>query len=831
MGSPRFTSLPRLTLLAAVLLLAASGCASNFAPSNCAQNCLDRCPRIDPTGQSLLVAPAPKATPFPGRMTHCHDTSVAVSPARIIAPVGTEVVVLAGVCGQKGVLKPQEKVEWMLAPGGVGEFIDVGDGLHERLQQLVGRGPKKVDNTFALAKTVSKLITLTRGTPEPGDDVTVQPGQSWITVSSPIEGTSHVTAYAPDVYGWDSRKQTSLIYWVDAQWIFPPPAINPAGTRHAFTTVVTRQSDNAPQVGWQVRYEIVDGPDAGFAPDGARVVEVPTNDLGQAVAEIFQLQPAAGTNNISIQVIRPAEQGSGRLVMGTGTTHKTWTAGAMSVRLSGPPQATVGGTLGYRLEISNPGDLSLRDVVAVDSLPPGLTFLNSNPPAVDQQGRLEWAIGDIPARQTRTIEFNVRADRAGTFNNCANARSADNLAGQDCASTTVFASGAAGPATVPPPSGQLEVRLTGPAQATVGQEVTFDVIVTNRGNAPISNLVLVDRFDAGLQHQASTSPIERDLGTLAPGASQRVSVTFRVTQPGQLCNAVEVVSAGGLRAGDRACVTATSTGAPPTAGTPSPIAGQQPAISIRKIGPTVKNEGEDAEFSITITNTGPVRLTRIKVSDNYDRALDPVSLTDGYSFVGDDIVWEIDELPVGKSVGLEINCRCVASAPRACNRVTVTTAEGARADSEACLEVRPRTGGTAPRPAPTAGPSTATAGNLTLSIADLRDQIAVGNEVTYELKITNNGRAADQQVVVSVTAPAEMTPISNGSGGPARFTISGQSVRFEPFGEIRPGETLTYQVRMRANRAGTARVRAQLQTRGTTRPIAAEETTTVFAPP
>ena len=563
-------------------------------------------------------------------------------------------------------------------------------------------------------------------------------------------------------------------------------------------------------------------------PRARRVVEVPTNDLGQAVAEIFQLQPSAGTNNINIQVIRPAELGSGRLVMGTGTTHKTWTSGSMSLRMSGPPQATVGGTLGYRLEIGNPGDLSLRDVVVVDSLPPGLTFLNSNPAAVDNQGRLEWSLGDIPARQTRTIDFNVRADRAGTFNNCANARSADNLAGQDCTSTTVFATGAAGPATVPPSTGQLEVRVTGPAQATVGQDVTFDVLVTNRGNAEITNLVLVDRFDAGLQHAASLSPIERDLPTLAPGASQPVRVVLRVTQPGQLCNTAEVVSAGGLRASGRACVTATSTGAPATGG-PAPVTGQQPAISIRKTGPTVKNEGENADFSITITNTGSVRLTQIKVSDNYDRALDPVSLTDGYRFVGDDIVWLIDELPVGKSVALEINCRCVSSVARACNRTSVTTAEGARADDEACLEVRGRSGGGATS-TPATGTSTATTGNLSLTIADLRDQVAVGKELTYEIKVSNNGRVADQRVELSVTAPPEMTPITNGSGGPSRFSIDGQSVRFLPFGEIQPNQTLSYQVRMRANRAGIAHVRAELRSGGSARPITAEETTTIFAP-
>lgn len=799
----------RLWALAAALLTA--GCAQS---KSCLQNCAANVPRIDPTGQAWLVAPAPKPTLLPGRVTHHHDTSVIVSPARLIAPVGSEVVVLAGVCGQKGTLRPGERVEWMMAPGGVGHFVDVDTGQHAHLHRLVGIGPRKVDNTLAVGRTASKLITLTRGTPEPADDVTVQPGQSWITVTSPVEGTSHVTAYAPDVYGWDGRKQTSIIYWVDAQWTFPPPAINPAGTRHAFTTTVNRQSDNAPQVGWAVRYEILDGPDAGFAPDGARVIEVPTNDLGQAIVEIFQLRPASGTNNISIQVIRPAELGSGRLVIGAGTTHKTWTTGDMALRMVGPAQAAVGAGVNYRIEVTNPGDLSLRDVIVTDQLPPGMTFINSNPAAIDQGGRIEWRLGDIPARQTRLIDFNVRVDRAGTFNNCASARSAENMSAQDCASTTVLPTGAGGPATVPPSTGQLELQLTGPATAAVGQEVTFNIVVTNRGAAPVGGLVLIDQFDDGLQHAVATSPIERDLGTLAPGASERVAVTFRVTRPGQLCNTVEVRSAGGLRASQRACVNASGTAIPGGAG-------DQPSISVRKTGPATRPVGEIASFTITVANNGRVPLTQVRVSDNYDPMLEPDTVTGGYEFVGDDIVWTIPEVQPGASFALEVNCRCLSPSNRACNRVTVTTREGARGESEACVEIRPAAaaGGD--------GANSATSGNLTLTIADLRDPVAVGNDVTYEIRVVNNGATADQQAVITVTAPPELTPVSG--TGAARGDIDGQTVRFQPFGEIRAGDTIRYQVRMRANRPGAARVRVQLQTRGSPRPIVAEEATTIVA--
>ena len=134
--------------------------------------------------------------------------------------------------------------------------------------------PRKINNHWAITSTSRRYLRLNRETPTPTDDVNLLRGQSWVTVTSPVEGSSYVTAYAPSVYGWHAQKQVATIHWVDAQWSFPPPSINPAGTRHVFTTTVTRQSDGSPSTGWRVRYEILDGPAAGFAPDGAQLVEV-----------------------------------------------------------------------------------------------------------------------------------------------------------------------------------------------------------------------------------------------------------------------------------------------------------------------------------------------------------------------------------------------------------------------------------------------------------------------------------------------------------------------------------------------------------------------------
>jgi hypothetical protein len=256
---PRFQRL--LAALACVMTCAAGGC--------CAL-----CPRIDPTGESCFICPwndpqpavatapvaiaaapttvvappvgtdsvfpppavvaAPAvagvpavatATPASIALANVPQDKVNISPERILAPVGSEVVLKASVCTTEGYTLADQKVEWMLGRNGVGQFVEVsGKGwMHPPL--LPWNKPKKVDNYLASGWTSNAPLCVTRGTADPADDVNILRGDAWITVTSPNEGTSHVTAYMPTVESWDQRRANAVIYWVDVQWTFPPPTI------------------------------------------------------------------------------------------------------------------------------------------------------------------------------------------------------------------------------------------------------------------------------------------------------------------------------------------------------------------------------------------------------------------------------------------------------------------------------------------------------------------------------------------------------------------------------------------------------------------------------
>ncbi len=766
-------------------------------------------PRIDPTGERIFATPPIAATPpvaatpryrqEPAGQLPSDDVGVTLSPSVAVAPVGSEVVLLAGVLGPDGYLRTNRRLEWSLAPGGSGHFVAVGrGGLVDLLLGDFNR-PRKVDNTFAIGSTSRNYLQLNRGTSTTTDDVCVLRGQGWITLTSQIEGTSHVTVYAPEVYAWDCRTRSAVIHWVDAQWRFPPPAINPAGTRHVFTTTVMRQSDQSPCAGWRVRYEIVDGPPAGFTPDGAAAVEVETDTAGQANAEIFQKEPGPGTNKISVQVIRPAglagSQGK-RLVVGSGTTMKTWTAAALAVRKTAPATAAVGTTLNYRIEVSNPGDLPAEDVLVTDQLPEVLEYLDSNPPAELTGRKLQWRLGQLSAGQNRVIELNCRATALGPATNCADATAAGPLKASDCATTTVMAA-------------TIDIQVTGPQQATVGSQVAFQILITNRGQVPATGLLIKDRFGEGLEHAEAASPIERDLGTLAPGESQRVDVTFRATRAGRLCHTVEVIGADGVRATAQGCVMVVGAAPAEPQLQPPLETARRPTVSIRKTGPPSASVGGTAQFTIDITNTGSQPLSSLKVVDQYDAVLSPTMATDGYKFEDNNLVWTLDSLPAGKTTQLEVHFRCQSAAARACNRVSVTTQEGARVEAEACLEIR------------------AAAGGLNIEVGDSRDPVRLGKGLTYEIRVSNDGNISYKQVTVVATVPAGMMSDRIGTSGP-RYTIDGQTVRFDAVPEIRPGEKRSYRIRVRTQQPGKLIFRAELTSQDLPQPVVVEETTDVL---
>lgn len=592
-----------------------------------------RVPRIDPTGERVFiwpqnqvalpspitgtvqappvytdpVFPQPALTPgvvpptaapgtiqptVPG-LTVAQDR-LSITPDRILAPVGSEVILRAGICTTENFLLTDQKVEWLIARESAGEIVELGGKGCCRNPLLPWNKPKKIDNQYAVGYTAKMPLLITRGTENPADDVQVEPGHSWASITSPVEGISNVTAVTPTVADWATRRATATIYWVDVQWTFPPPQIT-AGGSHVMTTTVRRQTDGTPLKGWVVRYQVAGGAGELTGGQTGQVVEAVTGPDGRANIDVTPTGSAGSVTQINTQLVRPARLAGKdfpRLVVANGVSTIKWSGDSspylpepenlggdqptyqpadrgapfptqptpttsagrpeLDLQVRGASQAQVGSATQFEVVIRNQGDGKATGIVLRDSFDQGLSH------QMDRDRTLEIEnsrVGSLAAGESRSVFLDFDVLRSGQLCHDVTVR---------CNEGAEASRRACVNAIEPAPVGQpgLEVNKDGPRQNRVGDTSLFRVVIKNTGEVPLTNVEIVDEYDRVFQPQPVRQGYEIVNGRIVwrlprldVGASETFEVQCTCLAPAdQACGLVKVTDDSGLMRVDDHCV-------------------------------------------------------------------------------------------------------------------------------------------------------------------------------------------------------------------------------------------------------------------------------------
>lgn len=253
-------------------------------------------------------------------------------------------------------------------------------------------------------------------------------------------------------------------------------------------------------------------------------------DNGQARFEVGDLGPKQSK---TIQVSgTPANPGtldtclSAQYNPPTLCSHIAVVAPAIKAVAEGPSQMDVCQDIDYRYTVTNTGSGTAHNVVLQANLPDGLT-------TADGQRTLTANVGDLAQGQSKTVNARLRATQPGRFTTEATVRSdAGDVRTQQIA-TDVRAP-------------RLAVTISGPKEATMGQQIAYQVTVTNKGDAAAQatrvrlgatpgHVQFVNATGAeGAQLASGSEGGGQDLGNLAPGESRTMTVNFNVVQPGQI---------------------------------------------------------------------------------------------------------------------------------------------------------------------------------------------------------------------------------------------------------------------------------------------------------
>ena len=315
---------------------------------------------------------------------------VLVTPDEQIALIGSEVILFANYKGDDDYLRIGERIEWSL--GGVGHIQTTNKTQCSNVLALDFNKDKKVSDRFAVTSTLHYEGTIDRGSADEQGKVPHLAGQSWISIQSAEEGTSTVTAFAPTIKDWNRRTSSATVHWIDAEWVYPRTDITKYDRPKIFVTQVKKRSSGSPSPNWVVRYEVINGPNAGFGPGRSKVVEVSTNDSGEAAVEFNLLEGNSGVSTIKVTIIRPAgvDGGTKRLELHSATVTNHWSPDLPLTLTTIPPRSMRwGGRADWAINVSNRSEVTKTGTVTLP-LPAHLKLVSSTP---TPNGRTQQANG------------------------------------------------------------------------------------------------------------------------------------------------------------------------------------------------------------------------------------------------------------------------------------------------------------------------------------------------------------------------------------------------------------------------------------------------------
>lgn len=677
--------------------------------------------------------------------------SLEVTPVEAVNPVQTQHVIIATVKDKEGKPLPNRRVEWIISQGSVGDIVEVDESGFR-----ASRG-YKVDNHYAVSHTNNGKHVLDRGNSDPSDDIHLEGGQTWCVITSPIEGTTYVTVYAPGIYDWSKHKVFVTKTWSDLEWEFPPVSTNSIGTTHDFVTRLWTRSNNSPFATYMVTYTVLDGPPAVFEPGGNATVSVPTDASGSTKVTIKQVQPAEGANNIQVDIIRPANPQSGKPAMhiATGYTTKTWIGPKIAIDKTCTGPAIVGDNVSYTITITNPSRVAATKVVVTDTIPDGVQYVSSTPAGQASGQTVTWSLGSLAGGGRTSITVQAKATRVGEFENCAEVRADAGLQSSDCCTTVVTA----------PKAAKLAIEKRCPTEVLLCDPIEYVITVRNAGDGPAVNVKTSDKLPAGLTTTNGKDSVASNIGTLKPGEAKEVRYTVNATKTGQYNNKVTATADGGLSV-EATCATIV----------------KQPVLEVIKTGPSERYAGRPAEYEITTTNKGDAPARDTLLVDTLPAGTGFVRASDAGAMAAGKVTWKLGTLAPGasKKVTLELKAVQVGSA----KNTATATAYCAEASAQTSMEIK----GIAA---------------ILLDVKDVEDPIEVGANETYEIVVTNQGSTEDENVTIECLLPPEMDYVS--STGPTQAKVEGKTVKFPPAPSLGPKDKLTYKVVAKGLKAGDVR--------------------------
>lgn len=420
----------------------------------------------------------------------------------------------------------------------------------------------------------------------------------------------------------------------------------------------------------------------------------------------------------------------------------------------------------YPLDIDVTANCDVCEVQITTILPEGVTLMRSQPEARVEGNKLIWEFGSMSKGQTLPGRIWLKCEREGEICTCF------------CVKATPVAFCAllcAKPILVCEKCAPKEVGLNEP--------INYTVTVTNIGTCTAEDVVITDTLPEGTEHASFQKTLNFKLGNLEPCQTKKVNFSVTSCKRGNICNTAVVTACNANQTSCEACTCVACC-----------------AVECHKCGPKQIMVGQNADYQITVVNTGDKALHEVVVTDTAPSATAIVAAP-GAAISGKQAVWRLRELQPGQRVTFHVTLT-TCTPGYFTNRAHITNCEGCNS----CCEFGTTWKG---RPA------------LEVCVDNADNPICVGETSRFKIVVSNKGQEIDSNVNVVVNLPPELTPVS--ASGSSASRTNGQVVEFAPYPSLSPRQTIQYEVNVKANGRGDLRPKIQVSSDSTRNPITQEE--------
>jgi len=196
----------------------------------------------------------------------------------------------------------------------------------------------------------------------------------------------------------------------------------------------------------------------------------------------------------------------------------------LKLTMNAPAEVLLCDLIPVRFVVSNAGTGSVQNVKVVHTLPAGLR-------TTDGKGELVFDAGTLAGGQSRQFSAELRASAIGKY------------VGKAVASSSTAPNVESAPVTTTVGLPVLGISKSGPEEQYIGRPITYNIKVTNKSDVSAKNMILEETIPDGVTSVQATaggeltgSKLVWEFGTLEPGASKDVRISYTPTKAGVLVN-------------------------------------------------------------------------------------------------------------------------------------------------------------------------------------------------------------------------------------------------------------------------------------------------------